>query len=367
MFTGLLIGLAVQLSLMAEPLLKPGDIVYADGGWDVVLRYDPQTQETNLVAGFEFTDARGNIAVGHNGDIYGTRAKLGFGPYAEFFVIDGVTGAMRELSTQRLIKSAYRMKLAPDGEWLYVAGEDATNRAIYKVEIATGNQVLVTTNFTNEPDYERPYDLAFDGQGGFYVSDFNYGNLLHFDATGARRRVSSGGMFDFIGGIDVDAAGYVYVASRNYDGVVRVDPATGEQSSVTRGGFLGSPGDLCVAPDGSLLVTDAGTDVLVRVDVTTGEQTVLAQGSPGPRSPLVFAPKSNVRLSTLPTEEGLQLRWTDSSGGFVLEERSSLGGDGNNGNWTAVTPAPAGNGNGEYAVTVSLTGEQRFFRLRKGP
>src|SRR5687768_18400260 len=67
MFTGLLMGLAVQLTLMAEPLLTPGDIVYADGGWDVILRYDPQTQETNLVSGFEFTDARGSIAVGNNG------------------------------------------------------------------------------------------------------------------------------------------------------------------------------------------------------------------------------------------------------------------------------------------------------------
>ena len=357
-------GLVAQSLLMAEPLLKPGDIIYADGGWDVVLRYDPQTQETNLVTGFEFTDSRGNIAVGHNGDIYGTRAKLGFGPYAEFFVMDGVTGAMRELSTQRLIKSAYRMKLAPDGEWLYVAGEDATNRAIYKVEIATGNQVLVTSNFTSQPDYERPYDVAFDGQGGFYVSDFNYGNLLHFDAAGARRRVSSGGLFDFISGIDVDAAGYVYVASRNYNGVVRVDPATGEQSSVTKDGFLRSPGDLCVAPDGSLLVTDAVTDVLVRVNVTTGEQTVLAQGSPGPRSPLVFAPKANVRLSVTRTGEGFELSWTDSLGGFVLEERAALGLEGT---WSAVSPAPAGNGNGEYAVTVSFSGEQKFFRLRKTP
>jgi len=360
----LLIGLAMQLTLMAEPLLKPGDIVYAEGGWDVVLRYDPQTQETNLITAFEFTDSTGNIAVGNNGDIYGMRAKLGFGPYTEFFIIDGMSAEMRPLSTQRLIKHAFRMKLAPDGEWLYVAGEDATNRAIYKVEIATGNQVLVTTNFNSGPEYERPYDVAFDGNGGIYVSDFNFGSLIHFDAAGARRRVSSGGMFAFISGIDVDAAGYVYVASRNHHGIVRVDPVTGEQSSVTKDGYFRGPADVCVAPDGSLVVTDPASDVLVRVDVRTGEQTLLAQGSPGPRSPVVFAPKSNVMLRATRSDQGLELSWTDSSGGFVLEERASLATDGN---WTAVTPIPAGNGNGEHAVTASVSGEQRFFRLRKGP
>ena len=114
---------------------------------------------------------------------------------------------------------------------------------------------------------------------------------------------------------------------------------------------------------GDEVILFAKAEVLVRVDVTTGEQTVLAQGSPGPRSPVVFAPKSNVSLSVTRTDQWLELRWTDSSGGFVLEERDSLGTDGN---WAGVSPIPPGNANGEHAVTVGFSGSKNFFGCGRG-
>src|SRR5687768_8930579 len=99
---------AIVMSSLADPLLKPGDIVFADGGLDIILRYDPQTQQTNSVASFDFRDATGNIAVANNGEIYAMRAKLGFGSYAEFFVIDGTTAEARSLSSERMIQSGRR-------------------------------------------------------------------------------------------------------------------------------------------------------------------------------------------------------------------------------------------------------------------
>jgi hypothetical protein len=363
MFTGLFVCLVIHSAFMAEPLLKPGDVVFGDGGLDVIIRYDPQTQETNHIVPFDFADATGGIAVGNNGDIYAMRAKLGFGSYAEFYVFDGTTGAARLLSTERMIQSGRRMKIAPDGKSLYVAGEDQDDgRGVYQVDIATGHQTVVTTNLTNGPDYERPWDVAFDGQGGIYVTDFNYGNLLHFDAAGNRRVVTSDGMFDFIGGVDVDARGYVYVASRNYHGVVRVDPATGEQTSVTQNGYLRAPSDLSVAPDGSLLVADAAADVLVRVDPETGEQTILSQGSPGPRSPVVFAPRAeSISLNASWSDGTVTLRWTDASSTWVLVERASFSEE-----WSAsgLTPTTAGD---EHSVAVTPTEAGRFFGLRRGP
>src|SRR5262245_29910035 len=89
-------------------ILQPGDLVFADGGLDVIIRLDQNTSATNHIAPLDFTDSTGGITIDHNGNIYAVRQKLGFGPYAEFFKIDGQTAAVTSLSSETLIYTGRR-------------------------------------------------------------------------------------------------------------------------------------------------------------------------------------------------------------------------------------------------------------------
>jgi streptogramin lyase len=357
----LLVGISAISPAAAAGLLRPGDIVFADGGLDVVIRLDPITGTTNHIAAIDFPDATGGITVGHNGDIYAMRAKLGFDPYAEFFRIDGQTAAITPLSTEKLIYIGRRMKLSPDGRGLVVAGEIQNGgRGVFRVDLASGHQSIITTNFTNTPEYERPWDVAFSPQGHIYVTDMNYNNVLRFNPDGTGRQViSDGGYFRFIRGIDVGVDGSIYVADANYHSVLRVDPVTGAQTIVVTNGFLRNPSDLVVAPDGSLIVADASVaDVVVRINPATGQQTLLHSGTPGPRSPCVYSPRASLAAQRAPS--GLIIRWPDQSDIWQLQ--------------STETPAVS-NSWSDSSLIPTLNGEQReviapvdsavgFFRLR---
>ena len=346
-------------------ILQPGDIVFADGGLDAVIRLDPTTLATNHIASINFTDATGGIAIGRNGDIYAMRQVLGFGAYAEFIRIDGQTGATNKLSNETFIYTGHRMKLSPDGQSLVVGGE-AQNfiRGVFRVDLTTGHQSIITTNFTDSPDYERPWDVAFSPQGNMYVTDFAYDNLLRFNADGSNRQhVSDGGLFQFIGGIDVGADGSIYIADRNYHGIIRVDPLNGTQTSVTTFGLLSNPSDIAVAPDGTLIVADAVADVVVRVDPATGQQTLLHSGTPGPRSPCVFSPPAPAAPALAVARSGNSpvVSWTEPANQWRLQ--------------TTETPADINSWN-DSDLSIDANGDQRsviiqpnlaafYFRLRK--
>jgi streptogramin lyase len=350
------------ISISSAGILQPGDIVFVDGGLDVVIRLDPITHATNHIAAIDFPDATGGIAVGYNGDIYAMRAKLGFDVYAEFFRIDGQTAAVTPLSTQKMIYSGRRMKLSPDGLSLVVAGESQSGgRGVFRVDIATGHQSIITTNLTDSPEYERPWDVAFSPQGHIYVTDYNYNNVLRFNADGSGRQlISDGGLFKFIAGVDVGPDGSIYIADRNNHGIIRVDPVTGLQTQTTTNNLLRNPSDIVVDLDGSLLVAEASADVIVRVNPATGEQTLLHSGTPGPRSPCVFSPRASLTTQRAPSG-GLIIRWPDQGDIWQLQS----------------TQTPAVPSSWEDSALVStLNGDQRkvtapvdlsasFFRLRR--
>lgn len=346
-------------------ILNPGDIVFADSGLDVVIRLDPTTLATNHIASVNFTDATGGIAIGHNGDIYAMRQVLGFGAYAAFIRIDGQTGATNNLSNETFIYTGHRMKLSPDGLSLVVAGE-AQNliRGVFRVDLATGHQTIITTNFTDTPDYERPWDVAFSPQGHMYVTDFAYDNLLHFNADGSgRQHVSDGGLFQFIGGVDVGPDGSVYIADRNYHGIIRVDPQNGGLTSVTTFGFLSNPSDLTVAPDGTLIVADSVADVVVRVNPVTGQQSLLHSGTPGPRSPCVFSPPGPAAPTLAVERSGnsLMISWTDPASEWQLQTTETPA-DVNS--WTDSNLGIDVNGN-QRSVTIQPNLAAFYFRLRR--
>ena len=342
-------------------ILQPGDIVFADGGLDMVIRLDPNTHATNHIAPIDFTGSSGGIDVGRNGDIYAMRFNTVY-QRTDFIRINGQTGATNSLSNETLIFSGSRMKVSPNGLSLVVAGELQTSgRGVFRVELANGHQTIITTNLTDSPDYERPWDLAFSPQGHIYVTDWNTANLLRFNADGTGRQVvTHDGLLNFPAGIDVAADGTIYIASRSYRGIVRVNPVTGDQSSVTTLGYLSFPTDLAVAPDGTLLVAEASADVIVRVDPATGAQTLLHSGTPGPRSAHVFWPPPPA-LSAQRSGGSLVISWTDAANAWQLQ--------------TSETPA-SGNSWADSNLTVQANGDQRavsvqpnltalYFRLRK--
>jgi streptogramin lyase len=346
-------------------ILQPGDIVFVDSGLDVIIRLDPNTSATNHIVALNCPDATGGIAVGRNGDIYAMRAKLGFDAYAEFFRIDGQTGATNKLSNETFIYTGYRMKLSPDGLSLVVAGETQNfRRGVFRVDLASGHQSVITTNLTDSPDYERAWDVAFSPQGHIYVTDFAYDNLLRFNVDGSGRHlVTDGGLFQFIAGVDVGTNGTIYIADRNYHGIIRVDPVTGAQSSVTTSGFLQNPSDITVAPDGTLIVADSSADVIVRVDPATGQQTLLHSGTPGPRSPCVFwspAPASP-SLEVQPSVNSVVVRWTDPVDGWQLQTSETPAVPNS---WADSNLVPIANGD-QRGVTIQPDGGALFCRLQK--
>jgi hypothetical protein len=356
-----LIATCFITTAVAAGLLQPGDIVFADGGLDLIIRLDPNTGATNHIAALDFPDATGGIAVGYNGDIYAMRAKLGFDPYAEFFRIDGQTAAITPLSTETMIYTGRRMKLSPDGRSLVVAGESQTGgRGVFRVDLATGHQSVITTNLTNTPDYERPWDVAFSPQGHIYITDYNYGNVLRFNPDGSGRQlVSDGGYFRFIRGIDVGPDGSIYVADANYHSVLRVEPVTGAQSIVATNGFLRNPSDLVVAPDGNLIVAEAVADVVVRIDPATGQQTLLFSGTPGPRSPCVYSPRAV--LTTQPSPSGLIIRWPDQGDIWQLQSTQTAA---VSNSWSDSSLISTLDGD-QREVTAPFDSHARFFRLRR--
>lgn len=356
-----LLALTPILPVLAG-LLQPGDIVFAEAGLDKVIRIDPNTLQTNHLATIDFTDATGGIALGRNGDIYAMRFISGFDAYAEFIRIDGQTGVTNLISNEKMIQTGRRMKVSPDGLSLVVAGESKDGgRGVFRVNLATGHQTIITTNLTDFPDYERPWDVAFSPQGHIYVTDWNFANLLRFNADGTGRHlVAEDDLLKFPSGIDVAADGTIYIASRTFRGIVRVNPDTGEQSIVTTNGFLSFPTDLSVAPDGTLLVAEEAADVVVRVNPVTGQQALLHSGTPGPRTPFVFWPPVP-SLTVQRSGDSLIVSWNDSANAWQLQS-SEMFADANS--WTDSGLMVEVNGD-QRAVTVQPNLAALYFRLRK--
>lgn len=354
----------VATASLPAGILQPGDIVFAEANLRRVIRLDPITLATNHIAPIEFGGASGGVVVGRNGDIYGVRFDVN-AQRTDFIRIDGQTAATNRMSTQTMIASAQRMKVSPDGLSLVVAGESQNGgRGVFRVDIATGQQTVITTNLTNEPDYERPWDVAFSPQGQIYVTDWNFANLLRFNADGTGRHVvTQDGLLNFPAGIDVAVDGTIYVASRSFRGIVRIDPVTGEQSSVTTLGFLSFPTDLSVAPDGTLLVTESAADVIVRVDPVTGQQTLLYSGTPGPRTASVYwpAPPSPPALKPQRSGSTLMVSWTDAANAWQLQTTATPG---DAASWTDSGLTVEVNGD-QRAVTVQPNLAAFYFRLRK--
>lgn len=197
---------------------------------------------------------------------------------------------------------------------IYVA--DASNSVIRKIapngEVTTLAGIMRVTGssdgFPGQATFETPYDVAVDPTtGNLYVSDGGNNTIRKVTPEGrvttvAGNPVASGeddgtgsaALFDVPWGIDVDAAGNVYVADYTNEKIRKITPAgvvttfAGSGSTGTTNGSaatarFNSPSGLTIGPGGALFISDGYNAVVRRIsplgDVTTFVGSMPSNGS----------------------------------------------------------------------------------------
>jgi sugar lactone lactonase YvrE len=141
-------------------------------------------------------------------------------------------GSRKQAMFANPVNVAYR-----DGQ-LYVA--DFDNDKIRKIDLTSHE----TTTVIAQPGFQRPFGLAFDGNGTLYVSTDNDDSGGHSLASGTIWKI-----------------------------------APGSHTAVVVARAIGRPRGLAVRPDGVLVASDYDHHVIETVDLATGVPTVLA-GAP---------------------------------------------------------------------------------------
>ncbi|MCX2864950.1 hypothetical protein OOZ63_24260 [Paucibacter sp. PLA-PC-4] len=136
--------------------------------------------------------------------------------------------------------------------------------------------------------FSSPTGLAYDFDGGLYVTQWSANRVNHIDASGVTRLVTD--KVRSPSGIVVGPDGAVYVASYS-QGVVHRLRSDGVPQVFVSG--LRTPAGLSIGRDGSLLIADRGLNQILRANAS-GATQVLAQGLPTPVGVVEFADGSLV-------------------------------------------------------------------------
>jgi trimeric autotransporter adhesin len=198
---------------------------------------------------------------------------------------------------------------------LYIA--DQTNRRVRKVSAATGEVTTIAGTGT-EPDWGafggdggaatwaqlyRPSSVAKDAAGNLYIADAQNGRVRRVDAeTGIISTAAGGGaligdggaatavQLRYPSGVEVDAAGNLFIADELDQRIRRVTAETGVITTVAGTGYAGFSGDggpataaalifpsgLAVDAAGNLFIADQGNHRVRMVAAATGVITTVA-------------------------------------------------------------------------------------------
>ena len=120
-----------------------------------------------------------------------------------------------------------------------------------------------------------PPTTTFDGfaiapDGTFWVSQTNYGNMVHLDANG--NLLNSYAVGGTPAGVALPSDGSVLFADTNDNAVLRLDPSTGNVTTFVSG--LAQPLGLAIDGNGSVYVSNSGSNTVTTYD-STGNATTL--------------------------------------------------------------------------------------------
>lgn len=234
--------------------------------------------------------------------------------------IDAQTGAITTLAE---LPGATDVAIHPGGD-VFVAQESAS--LVSRIDALTGNVAVVAGDGTfgigedgvpaTSTPLWAPRGVEIDAAGNVFIADTGSARIRHVDATTGRISTFSGG-FLAPAGVAIDHAGNVYVADGWAFRVVRVDPVTRYRDVVAGTGTQGSSGDggpatsaelsgasrIALDSDENLLIADVGNDRVRRVDALTGIITTVAgngvrgfSGDGGPATAAQIAAPSAVTV-----------------------------------------------------------------------
>ncbi len=362
----LLVWLMAQTGLQAA-LLQPGDIVFADGTHRGIFRWTPAAGDPQRLADIPLAGSDGGIALDAEGRIFAAVHTGGFNSTASFYRLDESSSQLVQIASDPLIVRASRMIVASDNQSLLVVGDAGlTVRGLFRVEIATGRQSIVTTDFRSAHRGgalvdENPARIARAPGGKLILLDITFGHVVEFNEDGTGRRlIAELTVPQWPSGLAVSPEGRIYVSGSfvGHRKVYEVDRATGQTAVVGDGTLVQRPGGLAWV-QGALWVADAQQDAIVRLDPASGDERVLLAGFPTVRSIFEFVggvPVGRPVLAIQRTANGVTLSWNDPAGTWRLESALRLG-PGNA--WSPVpTVAP-----GVTEVEVPAAGFERWFRL----
>ena len=319
----LCIGLTATLE---GALLERGDVVFVDGVQDSVVLWRASEGRTIILGSLPISGNGGGIAVSEAGEIYGGTNSGGFNPASEFSRFNPLTGIFEPISSERLIGNMGRMIVSRDGQKLIVAGETASGvSALFHLEIATGKQSILTTNFHTLfldllPAIELPFALAHAPGSKLIVLDRSYGHVVEFNEDGTGRRLVKEMPFDFLAtGLAVSETGEIYVSGLNLpQKVFRVDSTTGATTPAGDGGLVRTPFDLAFV-GGKLLAADKPD--LIFIDPATSVETVALNWPNATRTIFEYrgAAAEFPRLMIRRRGDAVEISWTPVENGWRLE------------------------------------------------
>jgi DNA-binding beta-propeller fold protein YncE len=263
---------ALALCCIALPALAQDS-----GGYRVVRRFPqlPPGLKLGAAPGVA-TDADGNLLLFHRGD-----------PARPILVFDKSGKFLRSFG-DGLFTAAHGLRIDPQGN---VWATDAENHTV--VKFSPEGKVLLKLGerdvaAEDEKHFNKPTDVAFAGNGDFYVSD-GYGNsrVVKLDKDGRflfawGKKGTGPGEFDTPHAIRLDSKGDVYVADRENK---RIQVFTPEGKFIRQFAAGIAPYGLFIMPDDTLFVADGLAHEVLKLD-PTGK--VLARWGGGGREPGKF-------------------------------------------------------------------------------